>query len=102
MQPDTTDSQFNPTNSPLKLVILLPVYNDWECARLMVQQLDSALVGLAVSAQILFLDDCSTIPIPDDLVTVPLKALCRVESLRLRCSLGHQRAIAVGIGFVYA
>jgi glycosyltransferase involved in cell wall biosynthesis len=102
MQPDTTDSQFDPRNSRLKLVILLPVYNDWECARLMVQQLDSALIGLAVSAQIVFLDDCSTIPIPDDLVAVSLKALCRVESLRLRCNLGHQRAIAVGLGFVYA
>ena len=44
---------------PLKLVILLPIYDDWECAEILLKQLDQCLESLSVEAHLIFLDDCS-------------------------------------------
>ena len=87
---------------PLRLIILLPVYDDWESARRLLRRLDQVLEGRAVHAQILLVDDGSPTPTPVELVIGPLKNLLRVESLRLRRNLGHQRAIAIGLSFIQA
>src|SRR5437879_11199563 len=44
----------------LNLVILLPVYNDWDCAAILVRKLDSVLANGDFRAQVIFLDDCSS------------------------------------------
>lgn len=86
----------------LDLIILIPVYNDWESAAQIVQQLDRHLAGQPVTPRVLFLDDGSRTAAPADLVKGPQSSLVSVESLRLRRNLGHQRAIAVGLTFVHA
>jgi len=85
----------------LNLVILLPVYNDWECAAILVRKLDSVLPNGDFRAQVIFLDDCSSSPLPRDWVKDELKNLFSVESVRLRRNLGHQRAIAIGLSFIH-
>jgi len=85
----------------LNLVILLPVYNDWDCAAILVRKLDSVLPNGDFRAQVIFLDDCSSSPLPRDLVKDELKNLFSVESVRLRRNLGHQRAIAIGLSFIH-
>ena len=91
----------NPTDT-LELIILIPVYNDWESARLILTQLDDVLTGQPVSASLLFIDDFSSVPAPPDLASKPFTNLRSVEILRLRRNLGHQRAIAVGLSFIHA
>ena len=86
----------------LDLIILVPVYNDWESAAQILPQLDAHLAGLPVVPRVLFLDDSSRTPVPADLVKGGLRNLATVECLRLRRNLGHQRAIAVGLSFVHA
>lgn len=89
-------------SNALDLVILIPVYDDWESAALIVQQLDAQLAGQPVVPRVLLLDDSSHNPAPADLVKGSLRSLATVEILRLRRNLGHQRAIAVGLSFVHA
>jgi polyisoprenyl-phosphate glycosyltransferase len=89
-------------SNALDLIILIPVFDDWESAALIVQQLDAQLAGQPVAARVLFLDDSSRAPAPADLVKGPLRSLTAVESLRLRRNLGHQRALSVGLSFVHA
>lgn len=80
-------------------VLMAPVFNDYACARRLVEELAGALPE-AVRAEgcLLLIDDGSTEP--------PLSfSDCNSGGLslllmRLRTNLGHQRAIAVGIGFV--
>ena len=84
------------------LIVLMPVYNDWQSARMLVWKLDTILTDQPFKPRLLLLDDCSSTSAPADLVTDKLKNLVCVESLRLRCNLGHQRAIAVGLSFIYA
>jgi glycosyltransferase involved in cell wall biosynthesis len=83
--------------STFRVVILMPVYQDWECASMVCQSLGEALSGLPqVSARILLVDDGS----PDGLEGWPpynSATPLQTEVLQLRTNLGHQRAICVGI-----
>lgn len=87
---------------PLKLVLLMPVFDDWPCARLMIQKLDAALAASPVTARVLLVDDGSPTQPAAPFLAEPLKTLCGVERLRLRRNLGHQRAIAIGLSFLAA
>ncbi len=80
------------------LTSLMPVYNDWESARLVIEQLDPG----GVTAVVLVVDDCSTDARPDPWLTGQLKHIARVEILRLRRNLGHQRALAIGLSYLHA
>jgi hypothetical protein len=81
------------------VVILIPVFNDWEAAGLLLNDLDGALAGF--DARVLFVDDGSTLPRPARFGAGPFHHLREVTVLQLRRNLGHQRAIAVGLVFVY-
>jgi glycosyltransferase involved in cell wall biosynthesis len=91
-----------PATKPLNLIILLPVYGDWDSAHHLLGQLDAALKDQPVTAQVLFVDDCSLTSTPDDFVPSKLRNVAYVETLRLRRNLGHQRAIAIGLCFIHA
>jgi polyisoprenyl-phosphate glycosyltransferase len=81
-------------------VILIPAFNDWESLAALLPRLDSVLSAHGIAADVLIVDDGSTTE-PDDLPpAAPLGALRRVDVLRLRRNLGHQRAIAIGLAYV--
>src|SRR5690349_16035913 len=89
------------TSDPLNLVMLMPVFNDWESADLLCRKLDAQMAqDRTVSARILLVDDGSTEPVPDDFLRPPLSGASGVQILRLVRNLGHQRAIAVGLTYV--
>ena len=92
----------DPATTPLNLIILLPVYGDWESARELLRQLDAALDQQTVTTRLLFVDDCSLTPAPADFVQSELRNVSALETLRLRRNLGHQRAIAIGLCFIHA
>jgi len=82
-------------SEPGKVVILIPVWNDWETVALLLPSLDSAFAGQSTCFQVLLVDDGSVENPPGIDRTFP--NLCAIEILRLRRNLGHQRAIAVGL-----
>src|SRR5260370_36527713 len=81
--------------------ILMPMLNDWEAAHRLLSDLDRALADNPMSAEVLFIDAGSTQPMPDTFARRPFIALHAVGILQLRRNLGHQRAIAVGLVYVY-
>jgi glycosyltransferase involved in cell wall biosynthesis len=83
------------------IVICIPLFNDWSSATLLVDRLDDALRGMPQRYSLLLVDDGSTEPVPAELGRAR-EAIERVEVVHLRCNLGHQRAIAVGLAFVAA
>jgi hypothetical protein len=87
---------------PERLVVLVPLFNEWAVAELMLVQLDGVLAGHGLSADVVLVDDGSTDPRPQPFLDRPWAALRRVEALHLRRNLGHQRAIAIGLAFVQA
>ena len=81
-------------------VILLPVFNDWASLAQLLPRLDSALAAHFLTVDVLVVDDGSTEEPRDELDTRSFAALRRIDVLRLRRNLGHQRAIAIGLAYV--
>jgi glycosyltransferase involved in cell wall biosynthesis len=83
-----------------EIVILIPVFNDWDSIARLLPKLDSELASCGLEADVLVVDDGSTLE-PDAIVGVDSFAVVsRVDVLRLRRNLGHQRAIAVGLAYI--
>lgn len=92
----------SPGAASFELVILIPIYNDWDCAKLLLPRLDGVVGQETTETAVILIDDCSSCPAPADLVASKLKHLRQVQVLRLRRNLGHQRAIAVGLSHVFS
>jgi glycosyltransferase involved in cell wall biosynthesis len=84
------------------LVILLPVFNDWPALRKLLAELDRVLVADGLAADVLVVDDGSTLPFDETLMDADFAALGQVSVLHLRRNLGHQRAIAIGLAYLEA
>ena len=89
------------TPLPLRTIILIPVFNDWEPAHLLLDELDRALIGNGMKPEVLFVDDGSTSAVPAEFGGQDFAAIRSIDILRLRRNLGHQRAIAAGLVYVY-
>ncbi|MEM1355402.1 MAG: glycosyltransferase [Planctomycetota bacterium] len=81
-------------------VVLMPVYNDWTSAVELLRRLDRVVADhLDGPITVVMMDDGSSQEPMGD--TDPLEGVYRsirqIDIVRLRCNLGHQRAIAVGI-----
>ncbi|HKX19333.1 MAG TPA: glycosyltransferase [bacterium] len=83
------------------MTIVLPVFNDWAAASLLLPNIDNALADLAAPLRILLIDDGSTTPLPARFGEWNFQRIEQVDILRLRRNLGHQRAIAVALVYVY-
>lgn len=84
-----------------RAIVLIPTFNDWEAAELLLADLDRALVELSIPPEVLLVDDGSSVPMPQGFAERQFTKLRTVDVLQLRRNLGHQRAIAVGLVFVY-
>ncbi len=82
------------------LVIVTPIYNDWQVLRLLLQQLDVELARANRTGSVIAVDDGSELEA--DLTGLSFSAIRTVEVLRLRRNLGHQRAIVVALAYVEA
>ncbi len=85
----------------IDLVVLMPVYHDWDAASLVIEQIDTVLADAPVRPVILLVDDGSPIPAPAKLVKKRLRQVAAIDVLRLRRNLGHQRAIAIGLTYIF-
>lgn len=81
---------------PPAVAIVVPVLDDWDSLAHLLDELDAAVAGIAARLRVLVVDDGSVHPAPATLGG-RRRSLERIEVLRLRCNLGHQRAIAIGL-----
>ena len=86
----------------MRLVILLPVYNDWSAAATLLDRIDVSLANAGLSARVLFVDDCSTLRLPNDFAAGTYRAVTAVRILNLRRNVGHQRAILLGLAYQHS
>ena len=101
---DPVPGRFEPMNvdpaSNEPIVVLLPLYNDWESLRLLLVHLDEELSRRGTQARVLAVDDGSPQPPPNGLAWGPFESIVAVQVLSLHRNLGHQRAIAIGLAYV--
>jgi polyisoprenyl-phosphate glycosyltransferase len=92
----------NAVNRDNRLVILMPVYNDWNALSLLLPKLDQELKSNQLKANLFLVDDGSTVPVPENVFSNHLQAIMTLDVLSLRRNLGHQRAIAIGLSYIEA
>jgi len=82
----------------MDIVIVMPVYEDWDAAMKLCRNIDVVLrEERSLRASLLFIDDGSTLTTYQRGLPFQPEAIDRVAVLRLRRNLGHQRAIAVAL-----
>ncbi|MEW6131444.1 MAG: glycosyltransferase [Acidobacteriota bacterium] len=84
------------------LLIVTPIFNDWEAFELLLDALDASLQADNLEVDILAIDDGSSRPFCGLKQINRFKAIRHLEILELARNLGHQRAIAVGLAYVEA
>src|ERR1051326_8593861 len=84
----------------LPLIVLIPVYNDWLSLGLVLRQLDEVAVERGWM-EVVIVDDASTEEPDAKFCATGFSGLQKIVVLRLRRNLGHQRAISVGMVYVY-
>jgi glycosyltransferase involved in cell wall biosynthesis len=86
----------------VRALFVIPVFNDWTSLTMLLEGLDLALEDQGVRADVLVVDDASTIPMKNPLILEGFDAIEQVSVLQLKRNLGHQRAIAIGLAYVEA
>ena len=95
--------QTAPEQESDKLLILIPIFNDWEAVSQLLELLDQALSIPDLRSQVLIVDDASTIPPDASSFALPaFKNIDYVGVIELRRNFGHQRAIALGLSYIVA
>src|SRR5689334_6976802 len=84
-----------------RVIILIPVFNDWDCVFLMLPLLDEAVSRTGADVRVLLVDDGSTRKPPANLSHPVGGHLRQVDVLHLSRNLGHQRAIAIGLFYIH-
>ncbi len=85
----------------MRVVILMPVRDDWKSASTLIRQLDSVLSSEACTAEVVIIDDDSSQPLDHTEFQADYAAVKNIRSIRLRLNLGHQRAIAIGLAHIF-
>jgi polyisoprenyl-phosphate glycosyltransferase len=82
-----------------QLIILTPVYNDWEALWRLLPALDHELANAGHKASVLVIDDGSTSS-RSPKFPGSFHSIIAVDIISLKRNLGHQRAIAVGLSYI--
>ncbi len=87
-------------NADRSLLIVMPVFNDWEPLQKLLDLIDAVLAGKDLQAKILLIDDASSDRPNRSALRRKYVSLTELHLLSLRRNLGHQRAIAIGLAFI--
>jgi glycosyltransferase involved in cell wall biosynthesis len=86
---------------PIKASVILGcIYDDWASASELFRTIDRELLQRQWPSQLVLVDDGSLEPCPPDFLK-GLAGFSSVEVVRLRRNVGHQRAIAIGLSYIF-
>ena len=86
---------------PLRLVVLMPLRDDWASAAELIRRLDKTISFDACTMEIVLVDDGSVSRFDRSDFQADFSVVRSIRTLRLKRNLGHQRAIAIGLVYVH-
>ena len=78
----------------------MPLRDDWLSVAELIRRLDRAIPPASCDAEIVLIDDCSVQECSQDDLRGEYSVVRKIQVLRLRRNLGHQRAIAIGLAYI--
>ena len=84
----------------MRLAVCIPVFNDWHSAMVLLERLDHVAASIDGTLDVFYVDDGSYDPLPEQ-TEQAFSNLGEISIIRLRRNLGHQRAIAIGLTYLY-
>jgi len=82
-----------------KIIILIPVYNDWQSVFKLIKDINSQVSTLSVEFSIIIINDASIENKPD--FSPDLNNLKSVQIINMKENKGHARCIASGLKYIY-
>ena len=83
----------------MKLAVLTPLYNDWNCLPALLEDIEQSLAPLKASWHLFVVNDCSTTDPPGG--EDHWRGDSRMTLINLITNLGHQRAILTGLCYLF-
>ena len=82
----------------MKIKILIPVYNDWESAFKLLENIDSEIANLEEEISVVIVDDASTEQRPE--MNFNLKKIKSIKVINMKENRGHARCNAAGLKYI--
>ena len=83
----------------MKIIILVPIYNDWQSASKLIEEINSIVSGLDIQFSVIIVNDASTEP---QAMHVPnIENLQSVKIINMKENRGHTRCIASGLKYIF-
>ena len=83
----------------MKIKILIPIYNDWNSVKLLVNNIDKAVTDIEGNFSVIIINDASTQKKPDNFLS--FKNLKSVKIINMINNRGHGRCNAAGLKYIY-
>ena len=83
----------------MKIKILIPIYNDWNSVKLLINNIDKAVTDIEGNFSVIIINDASTQKKPDNFLS--FKNLKSVKIINMIENRGHGRCNAVGLKYIY-
>ena len=82
----------------MKIIILVPIYNDWQSASKLIEEINSIVSGLDIQFSVIIVNDASTEP---QALHVPnIENLQSVKIINMKENRGHARCNASGLKYI--
>ena len=82
----------------MKIIILIPIYNDWQSATKLLENINNEVSGIDHTFSIILVNDASTDQFTENLSK--FLNLNSVQILNLKQNIGHARCIATGLNHI--
>ena len=83
----------------MKIKILIPIYNDWNSVKLLINNIDKAITDIEGNFSVIIINDASTQKKPDNFLS--FKNLKSVKIINMINNRGHGRCNAAGLKYIY-
>ena len=83
----------------MKIIILVPIYNDWQSASKLIEEINSNIAGLECQFSVIIVNDASSDQ--HSINALNIENLQSIKVINMKENRGHARCIAAGLKYIY-
>jgi len=83
----------------MKIIILVPIYNDWQSASKLIEEINSNIVGLECQFSVIIVNDASSDQ--QSINSLNIENLQSIKVINMKENRGHARCIASGLKYIF-